>query len=79
MTLRSTSSGSSAKNNTAFIARRARGPYQLTEPAAGVGTRNFVKATIDGNTGFALDPVSRQELATGHLASRETTISIHHR
>jgi hypothetical protein len=32
---------------------------------AGVGTRNFVKATMDGNTGFALDPVSRQELATG--------------
>ncbi len=48
-------------------------------PAAGVGTRNIVKATMDGNTGFALDPVSSQELASGHLASRETTIAIHHR
>jgi hypothetical protein len=50
-----------------------------TAPAAAVGARNIVKATMDGNTGFALDPVSGQELASGRLASRETTIAIHHR
>jgi hypothetical protein len=48
-------------------------------PAAGVGTRNIVKTTMDGNTGFALDPVNNQELASGHLLARETTIAIHHR
>lgn len=41
--------------------------------------RNIVKATMDGSTGFALDPVNSQELASGHLAPRETTIAIHHR
>lgn len=48
-------------------------------PAAGVGTRNIVKTTMDGSTGFALDPVNSQELATGRLTPRETTIGIHHR
>jgi len=43
------------------------------------GTRNIVKATMDGGTGFALDAVSSQELASGRLAARETTIGIHHR
>lgn len=50
-----------------------------TVAAAGVGTRNIVKTTMDGNTGFALDPVNSQELASGHLLPRETTIAIHHR
>jgi hypothetical protein len=50
-----------------------------TSAAAGVGTRNIVKATMDGSTGFALDPVNSHELASGHLAPRETTIAIHHR
>lgn len=49
------------------------------QPAAGVGTRNIVKTTMDGNTGFALDPVNSQELASGQLMPRETTIAIHHR
>jgi hypothetical protein len=34
---------------------------------------------MDGSTGFALDPVNNQELASGHLLARETTIAIHHR
>ena len=49
------------------------------QPAAGVGARNIVKTTMDGNTGFALDPVNSQELASGRLTPRETTIAIHHR
>jgi hypothetical protein len=50
-----------------------------SSPAPGVGTRNIVKATMDGSTGFALDSVSSQELASGRLTPRETTIAIHHR
>jgi hypothetical protein len=49
------------------------------QPAAGLATRNIVKATMDGSTGFALDPVNSQELASGRLAPRETSITIHHR
>lgn len=48
-------------------------------PAAALATRNIVKATMDGSTGFALDPVNSQELASGKLAPRETSIAIHHR
>ena len=50
-----------------------------SQPAAGLATRNIVKAWMDGNTGFALDPVDSQELASGRLAPRETSIAIHHR
>ncbi len=55
------------------------GACSATPAPPGLGTRNIVKATMDGSTGFALDPVSSQELAAGHLAPRETSITIHHR
>jgi hypothetical protein len=56
-------------------------PSCLAAPqsAAAPATRNIVKAAMDGGTGFALDAVSSQELATGRLAARETNIAVHHR
>lgn len=42
-------------------------------------TRDIVKVEMDGDTLFALDRVSPQELAAGRLEAREITITLRHR
>jgi len=42
-------------------------------------TRDIVKVEMDGDTLFALDPISPQEVAAGRLESREITIALRHR
>ncbi len=44
-----------------------------------VRTRDIQKVAVDGTTSFALDPVSRQEQATGQVETREVTIIFRHR
>ena len=44
-----------------------------------VRTRDIQKVAADGNTSFALDPVSQQELTSGNVESRQVTIVFHHR
>jgi hypothetical protein len=44
-----------------------------------VNTRDIKKVALDGNTSFALDPVSHQELASGQVTAREVSIVFHHR
>jgi hypothetical protein len=34
---------------------------------------------VEGDTGFAFDPVSQQELASGQIAPREFTVMFRHR
>lgn len=41
-------------------------------------TRDIAKVEVDGQTAFALDPVSPQELASGSLAPREIRLTFHH-
>ncbi|MEP7301855.1 MAG: hypothetical protein ABI699_10030 [Caldimonas sp.] len=41
--------------------------------------RGIGKATIEGRTAFALDPLSKEELRSGRIATREVRISLHHR
>ena len=38
-----------------------------------------VTVAVEGNTGFAFDPVSSQELQSGQLAPREFTVMFRHR
>jgi hypothetical protein len=42
-------------------------------------TRDIRKVAVEGSTGFALDPLSPDELASGRLATREVTIRLQHR
>ncbi len=44
-----------------------------------IATRDIRKVALEGMTGFALDPVDAQELATGQLAARQLTVSFRHR
>lgn len=44
-----------------------------------IATRDIRKVALEGMTGFALDPVDAQELATGQLAPRQLTVSFRHR
>ncbi len=44
-----------------------------------VRTRDIEKVAVDGTTSFALDPVSRQEQASGVVETREVTIIFRHR
>jgi hypothetical protein len=50
-----------------------------TSRGLSVHTRDIQKVAVDGTTSFALDPVSHQELASGQVVPRETTIVFHHR
>lgn len=43
-----------------------------------VKTRDIVRVGVDGNTSFALDPVSQSELASGQLTPREFTVYFRH-
>lgn len=51
----------------------------LTRSIRGPRTRDIRKVAVEGNTGFAFDPVSQQELASGELAPRELTVMFRHR
>jgi hypothetical protein len=51
----------------------------LTRSIRGPRTRDIRKVAVEGNTGFAFDPVSQQELASGELAPRELTVLFRHR
>jgi hypothetical protein len=51
----------------------------LTRSIRGPRTRDIRKVAVEGNTGFALDPVSQQELTSGEIAPRELTVMFHHR
>ncbi len=51
---------------------------KVSSLASSAGTRNIVKVAMDGKTGFALDPVNSQELKSGRLLPRETSITIRH-
>ena len=51
----------------------------VTRSAAGVVTRDIRKVALDGMTGFALDPVSAEERASGQLAPREVSVAFRHR
>ena len=42
-------------------------------------TRSITKATMDGATAFALDPLSDEEVATGVMAARAVRIRLQHR
>ncbi|HUG72939.1 MAG TPA: hypothetical protein VMK82_05895, partial [Steroidobacteraceae bacterium] len=42
-------------------------------------TRDIRKVAVEGTTGFAFDPVSPQELASGEFAPRELTVMFRHR
>lgn len=44
-----------------------------------IATRDIRKVALEGMTGFALDPVDAQELASGQLAPRQLTVSFRHR
>lgn len=44
-----------------------------------IRTRDIRKVAVEGTTGFALDPVSAEERASGNLAPREITIVFRHR
>lgn len=44
-----------------------------------VHTRDIQKVAVDGTTSYALDAVSRQELASGQVTPREANIVFHHR
>jgi hypothetical protein len=44
-----------------------------------IRTRDIQKVAVEGQTGFALDPVTSQERATGNLAPREVSIVMRHR
>ncbi len=41
-------------------------------------SRDIAKVELDGQTAFALDPVSPQELASGSFAPREIRLTFHH-
>ena len=41
--------------------------------------RTISKIAIDGATAFALDPLSREELKSGRVGTREVRIALHHR
>ena len=43
-----------------------------------VATRGIAKVSVEGGTNFALDPVSRAEIASGQLAPREVNIRFVH-
>jgi hypothetical protein len=51
----------------------------VTRSLSDVPTRDIRKVAVEGNTGFALDPLSPDELASGQLATREVTIRFQHR
>lgn len=44
-----------------------------------IRTRDIQKVAVEGQTGFALDPVTSTERATGNLAPREVSIVMRHR
>ena len=44
-----------------------------------IRTRDIQKVAVEGETGFALDPVTSTERATGNLAPREVSIVMRHR
>jgi hypothetical protein len=44
-----------------------------------IRTRDIRQVAVEGQTGFALDPVTSQERATGNLAPREVSIVMRHR
>jgi hypothetical protein len=51
----------------------------VTSRSARPTTRDIAKVEMDGDTLFALDPVSPQEVASGRLEAREITIALRHR
>lgn len=51
----------------------------VTRSARPPRTRDIRKVALDGTTGFALDPLSPQEQASGLLDAREVTIVFRHR
>jgi hypothetical protein len=50
-----------------------------TRSIRGPATRDIRKVAVEGDTGFAFDPVSQQELASGQIAPREFTVMFRHR
>ena len=42
-------------------------------------TRAITKTSVDGATSFALDPMERDEMTSGHLMARELAITLQHR
>jgi hypothetical protein len=42
-------------------------------------TRDIRKVAVDGTTGYALDPLSPQEVASGYVDAREVTVVLRHR
>lgn len=44
-----------------------------------IRTRDIRRVALEGNTGFALDPISNQERSSGNLAPREVSIVMRHR
>ncbi len=51
----------------------------VTRSARAPRTRDIRKVAVEGTTGFALDPVSAQEQASGRFEAREVTIVFRHR
>ncbi len=50
-----------------------------TRSIRGPATRDIRKVAVEGDTAFAFDPVSQQELAGGQLAPRELNVMFRHR
>lgn len=51
----------------------------LTRSIRDVPTRDIRKVAVEGTTGFALDPLTSQEMASGQVQAREVTIRLQHR
>lgn len=45
----------------------------------GAKTRAITKTSLDGATNFALDPMERDEMASGQLTARDVAITLQHR
>jgi hypothetical protein len=52
---------------------------QALSPGISGKTRAIQKASMEGTTNFALDPLSREEVGSGRIDAREVVIALQHR